>query len=69
MIRLYWSRAGEILCRDHAPLDWSDTWVREDWQRVRRAELRAWKQATGRTMRCETCGAEAQSDTGRVMDA
>jgi CheY-like chemotaxis protein len=48
-IGLFWSKKGEVACRDHAPAQGSERWTTEGWRPILLAEV-------GRiTYRCQHC--------------
>ncbi len=52
---LFADQRGRITCKEHAPLEGSDTWVFDQWKALTAAEARAFEKEIGRAPACETC--------------
>jgi hypothetical protein len=60
---LLWSEDGQVGCAKpgHAPYKGSDTWRRERWRAMKRAEHDSFARDLGRAPRCESCAADARN--------
>ena len=55
---LYADQRGRITCKEHAPLEGSDTWVCDQWKPLTPAEATRFEKEVGRPPACETCVAD-----------
>jgi len=61
--QLFWSEDGQIGCAlpTHAPFRGTDTWCRERWRAMTRAEWIQLAAEIGREPECESCAAIARN--------
>ncbi len=55
---LFTDQRGRITCREHAPIEGTDTWTMDKWKPMRAAEAARFEKEIGRAPACETCAAE-----------
>ena len=53
---LYADQRGRVTCKEHAPIEGTDTWVCDAWTPMTAAEAKRFEAEVGRPPLCETCG-------------
>jgi hypothetical protein len=56
---LYTDQRGRITCREHAPLEGSDSWTMDQWKPMKASDAARFEKEIGRAPACETCAADA----------
>src|SRR4051812_2152113 len=56
---LYTDQRGRITCKEHAPIEGSDTWTMDRWKAMKASDATRFEKEVGRAPACETCAADA----------
>jgi hypothetical protein len=56
---LYTDQRGRVTCKEHAPLEGSDTWVCDQWKPMKPSDAARFEKEIGRAPACETCALDA----------
>jgi hypothetical protein len=56
---LFTDQRGRITCKEHAPLEGSDTWTMDQWKPMKASDAARFEKEIGRAPACETCAADA----------